>query len=152
MPVKVIWDYTWYWSLLAPLVMSGRIGDVAMLGRMKPHFLRARDLNLTVQPLLRDWTARNAAPARAVEDERMLDQFRIDWFRELNRSLGDELDDDAFIARVAANVQRMQWLAREILGRARASHPGLDDRGLDALLGDARAEGSLSPAWYADAA
>jgi flavin-dependent dehydrogenase len=152
MPVKVIWDYTWYWSLLAPLAMSGRIGDIAMLGRMKPHFMRARDLNLAVQPLLRDWCARNAAPARAVEDGRMLDQFHIGWFRELNRALGDALDDDAFIARVAANVQRMQWLAREILGRARESHPGIDDRGLDALLGPAPAEGSLSPAWYADAA
>jgi hypothetical protein len=46
----------------------------------------------------------------------------------------------------------MQWLAREIHGRARESHPGIDDRGLDALLDPAPAEGSLSPAWYADAA
>jgi hypothetical protein len=53
---------------------------------------------------------------------------------------------------VAENVQRMEWLAREILDRARAAHPGIDDRGLDALLGDAPAEGSLSPAWYDEAA
>ena len=152
MPVKVIWDYTYYWSLLAPLVMSGRIGEVAMLGRMKPQFMRARELNLALQPLLRDWCARNAAPARADEDGRLLDQFCIDWFRELNRALGDRLDDDAFAARIAANVQRMEWLAREILGRARNAHPGIDDHGLDALLGAVAAQPSLSPAWYADAA
>ncbi|MFO1474475.1 MAG: tryptophan 7-halogenase [Lysobacterales bacterium] len=152
MPVKVIWDYTYYWSLLAPLAMSGRIGDVAMLGRLKPQFLRARELNLAVQPLLRDWCARNAAPARAVEDGRLLDQFRIDWFRELNRALTDRLDDDAFAARAADNVQRMQWLAREILSRARDAHPGIDGHGLDAMPDSTPAADSLSPAWYADAA
>ncbi|MFT3897353.1 MAG: tryptophan 7-halogenase [Thermomonas sp.] len=152
MPVKVIWDYTYYWSLLAPLAMSGRIGDVAMLGRLKPQFLRARELNLAVQALLRDWCARNAAPARATEDERLLDQYRIDWFRELNHALGDRLDDDAFAARVAGNVQRMQWLAHEILNRARCVHPDIDDRGLDAMPGDASPTGSLSPAWYDEAA
>ena len=152
MPVKVIWDYTYYWSLLAPLAMSGRIGDVAMLGRLKPQFMRARGLNLALQPLLRDWCARNAAPARAVEDGRLLDQFRIDWFRELNRALTDRLDDEAFAARLAGNVRRMEWLAREILGRARESHPGIDDRGLDAMLDSTAAADSLSPPWYADAA
>jgi len=152
MPVKVIWDYTWYWSLLAPLAMSGRIADIAMLGRFKPLLMRSQALNRAVQPLLREWCARNAAPARALEDGRLLDQFRIDWFHELNRGLADELDDDAFAARAAANVQRMESLAREILGHARESHPGIDDRGLDALLGDLPATGSLSPAWYDEAA
>jgi flavin-dependent dehydrogenase len=152
MPVKVIWDYTWYWSLLAPLAMSGRIADIAILGRLKPLFMRSQALNRAVQPLLREWCARNAAPARAPEDGRLLDQFRIDWFRELNRALCDRLDDDAFAARIAANVQRMEWLAREILGRARIAHPGIDDRGLDALLESTSTADSLSPAWYADAA
>jgi flavin-dependent dehydrogenase len=152
MPIKVIWDYTYYWSLLAPLMISGRIGDVAMLGRLKPLFLRARDLNLALQPLLGEWCERNRAPARANEDERLLDQYRIDWFRELNRALTDRLDDDAFAARIAANMQRMEGLAREILARARIAHPDIDDRGLDALLDSTPAVDSLSSAWYADAA
>ena len=49
----------------------------------------------------------------------MLDQYRIDWFLEMNRALIDELDDAAFVARMTANVERMQWLAAEILARAR---------------------------------
>ena len=152
MPVKVIWDYAYYWSLLAPLAMSGRIGDVAMLGRLKPLFLRARELNLALQPLLRDWCAFNAAPARATEDGRLLDQYRIGWFHELNRALGDRLDDEAFAVRISDNVRRMQWLAHEIVARARTVHPGIDDRGLAAMLGPTPAESALSPAWYAEPA
>ena len=152
MPVKVIWDYTYYWSLLAPLAMSGRIGDVPLLGRLRPLFQRARELNLAVQPLLREWGARNRAPARAVEDGRLLDQSRIDWFRELNGGLCDVLGDDAFVARAQANVQRMAWLARELLVRAREAHPGIDDHGLDAMLEAGASAASLAPLWYADAA
>ena len=45
----------------------------------------------------------------------------------------DLLDNDAFAARVVANVGRMEWLAAETLARARAAHAGIDDCGLDAL-------------------
>jgi hypothetical protein len=55
--------------------------------------------------------------------------------------------------RIGDNVARMEWLARELLGRARAEHAQIDGFGLDALLADAVGhEISLSPFWYADAA
>src|SRR3546814_18251751 len=76
----------------------------------------------------------------------------IDWFHELNRALADQLDDDAFAARITDNVGRMGWLAAEILARAREEHPGIGDHGLDALLADADALPSLSAPWYASAA
>jgi hypothetical protein len=100
--------------------------------------------------LLREWGQRNRGPL--VPDDRMLDQYEIDWFREMNRALSDTLDDAAFFDRMVANVERMQWLAAEILARARASHPGIDDRGLDVLLAGDERRRSLDAAWYADAA
>ena len=151
MPVKVIWDYAYYWALLAPLFFGGRMTDLAMLGRLRPLFTRAAALNLTMQPLLREWGERNTAPLAT--DGRLLDQFKIDWFHEMNRALGDRLDDNALVARLRANVARMEWLAAEILGRARHAHPGIDDRGLDSLLdGHAPERASLSASWYAQAA
>jgi flavin-dependent dehydrogenase len=150
MPVKVIWDYTYYWSLLAPLFFAGRMTDVAMLGRLRPAFDAARALNLAVQPLLREWGRRNeGGPPPAT---RLLDQFRIDWFHDMNRALHDSFDDDGFAARIEANVARMRWLAAEILQRARARHPDVDGFGLDALLAADPAPASLQPVWYADAA
>ena len=151
MPVKVIWDYTYYWALLAPLFFAGRITDIAMLGRLRPEFQRGSQLNLAMQPLLRDWSARNTGPL--VPDGRLLDQYRIDWFHEMNRALNDTLDDGGFAARLGDNVARMQWLATEILARARNEHPQIDTHGLDELLAGAMAPvASLDAHWYADAA
>jgi flavin-dependent dehydrogenase len=153
MPVKVIWDYTYYWALLAPLFFAGRMTDIAMLGRLRPVLDRGSSLNIAMQSLLRDWSARNHGGEPT--PGRMLDQFRIDWFRAMNGALGDILDDDAFAARIAANVERMGWLASEILERARAAQPDVTDAGLDALLaGSAPAPDGrlLVSAWYAEAA
>lgn len=151
MPVKVIWDYTYYWSLLAPLFFAERLTDLATLGRLRPAFSEASALNLAVQPLLREWGVRNEG--RAAPDSRMLDQFQIGWFREMNRALSDQLDTDAFVVRIIDNVARMRWLAAELLARARAQHPDIGEHGLDALLaGTAPGPSSLDGTWYADAA
>ena len=151
MPVKVIWDYTYYWALLAPLFFGERLTRIALLGELRPQFMRGRGLNLGVQALLREWGQRNTAPLAA--DGRFLDQYIVGWFKEMNRALLDVLDDAAFVARIGDNVTRMEWLAREILARARREHPGIDDHGLDALLADgAGDEPSLDGPWYADVA
>jgi hypothetical protein len=152
MPVKIAWDYAYYWALLAPLFFGRRQTELALLGRLKPAFTRGRALNLAMQLLLRDWGARNrdAMPARR---GRLLDQYALDWCRQMNGALTEQLDDDAFAARIAANVARMEWLAAEILAQAQAAHPQIDDQGLASLLADvAPGQVSLPAHWYADAA
>ena len=155
MPVKVIWDYTYYWSLLAPLFCGDKLTEIALLGRLRPQFERGRDLNLAMQALLRTWGERNRAadlPAAATLDGRLLDQFNIDWFHDMNRALHDVLDNAAFEQRIADNVARMVWLASEMLQQARAAHADIDDCGLDALLQGATTTQSLAAIWYATAA
>ena len=147
MPVKVIWDYVYYWALLAPLFFGERLTNIALLGRLRPQFERARVLNLAMQPLLREWGERNSGPL--VPDGRMLDQYDIDWFHEMNRALNDVLDDAAFEKRIGDNVARMEWLAREILERARATHADIDDQGLGKLLESTESRPSLDAQWYA---
>jgi hypothetical protein len=154
MPVKVIWDYTWYWGLLAPLYCQDRLSDVALLGRLRPQFERSGALNRAMQRLLRDWGTRNAAtpaPDPRHTDRPMLDQFGIDWFHEMNRALNDRIDDQAALARLRDNVARMDWLAGEILMQARRAHPAIDDCGLSALLQGCPqpAMPSLDASWYA---
>ena len=151
MPLKVIWDYTYYWSLLAPLYISGRITSLPMLGRLRPQLERARTLNAAMQPFLSAWAQAGDHGIR--EDGRLLDQYVIDWFHEMNRALHDDIDDDAFAGRVAANVTRMERLALEIVMQARPLHPDLGDQGLAAMLEGVAPESEpmLSPAWYAHA-
>lgn len=154
MPVKVIWDYTYYWALLAPLVCGDKLTEVSLLGRLRPQFERGRALNLAVQALLRAWGEANAAagtPDATTLDGRLLDQYDIDWFHEMNRALHDTLDNAAFQQRIRDNVARMDALAAELLQQARAAHPQLDDGGLATLLDAAPDAPSLAPTWYAAA-
>ncbi|QSX79304.1 NAD(P)/FAD-dependent oxidoreductase [Agrilutibacter solisilvae] len=147
MPLKVIWDYTFYWALLAPVFFAGRQTDIAMLGRLRPQFMLGSELNLAMQALLRDWQRANAASL--VADGRFLDQHEIGWFHEMNRALNDTLDDEAFARRITDNVARMRTLAAELLGLARQEHPQLPDHGLAALLeGEPTPRPSMDEAWY----
>jgi hypothetical protein len=50
----------------------------------------------------------------------MLDQASLPWFAELNRSLLDRLDDDAFRERLRRSTRQMRSLAAEIAARAEA--------------------------------
>jgi flavin-dependent dehydrogenase len=153
MPVKIAWDYAYYWALLAPLFFGKRQTELALLGRLKPAFMRGRALNLGMQLLLREWGARNSAGTPPARRGRLLDQYALDWCRDMNGALTEQLDDDAFAARIAGNVARMEWLAAEVLAQARCAYPQIDDQGLAALLGDAAAIPESLPAhWYVDAA
>jgi len=148
MPLKVVWDYTFYWALLAPLFFAQRQTDVAMLGRLRDEFTQGRALNLAMQALLRDWYQRNTAPL--TPDGRFLNQFSIGWFHEMNRALSDRLDDVAFAKRIQDNIVRMRWLAREMLLEARRNHAAIEDHGLSALLRvEDNATALLDAAWYA---
>ncbi|MGY4514783.1 tryptophan 7-halogenase [Lysobacter sp. HA18] len=155
MPLKVIWDYTYYWSLLAPLFFSGYMTSPQVLGQLRSLFGEARTLNLGVQSLLRKWGERNTARGEAsLLDDRLLDQYLIPWFHELNRQLNDQLDADAFVARMRIDVERMRDLAAELLMHARREHAGLGDAGLELILDGHRppSEPLLPAVWYAETA
>ncbi len=153
LPVKLIWDYTFYWAMLAPLQFGGRLADLDVLGRIRPDLQHAGALNAAMQALLHDWGEANArGQAADPAPGRFLDQYRIEWFNAMNGALDDALDEDAFVARIKANGERMASLATEILARSRAVHPALADHGLETLLDGTssdHAEPLLDATWYA---
>ncbi|MFO0445457.1 MAG: NAD(P)/FAD-dependent oxidoreductase [Betaproteobacteria bacterium] len=131
LPNKVIWDYTYYWSVLAQLFCQQRLADIDSMGHLRDALLSCQKLNLAVQKLLNDWggvSARRNPPV-------MLDQASVPWFVELNRSLLDgALDDDAFRARIRQAERQLQRLAVQLAQRATADHPTLDVSALRALV------------------
>jgi flavin-dependent dehydrogenase len=132
LPVKVIWDYAYYWGVLSQIFFQQRLTDLHALGALKGELQHCQRLNLEVQALLRRWSAASRRANPAV----MLDQAAMPWFAELNRSLRDTLDDAAFRARIRASTAQLRQLAGEILARARAADPGVDAGGLVALLAE----------------
>jgi flavin-dependent dehydrogenase len=136
MPAKVIWDYTYYWGILCQFFFQQRLTDLAALSRLKRELTAVQKLNLAVQLLLRAWSQ----AARPHNPARMLDQAALPWFAELNRSLGDSLDDSGFDARLQRNAALLHELAAEILARARAVTPASDLAQVEALLAEFAAQ------------
>jgi len=139
MPVKVVWDYAYYWGVLCQLFFQRRLTDTAMLARLHPELDATRALNEATQSFLRAWSRasrkRNAAT--------MIDQAALGWFAELNRGLRDPLDDAGFDARMRENCLLLHGLAAQIVACAGAEHPALDSSTLRALI--ERHEGRSGP-------
>jgi flavin-dependent dehydrogenase len=138
LPVKIVWDYTYYWSVLAQMFFQQRLTDLGTLAHLRDELALAQRLNVAVQQLLRHWAEAVAAAGEA-NPPHLLDQAALPWFVELNRSLADGADDAAFRDRLALAVQRLRALAAEIAARAGAD--GVDTAAVSALLpaGDAAA-------------
>jgi flavin-dependent dehydrogenase len=136
LPVKVIWDYAFYWGVLAQFFFQKRIADLHAMAALREELAQAQALNLAVQAFLRRWSAVSARRNRAV----MLDQAAMPWFAELNRSLTDALDDAAFRQRIRESVQLLRELAHEMLTRACEACPALDASALAAALAEGRGE------------
>ena len=130
LPVKVIWDYTYYWGVLAQFFFHQRLADLSSLAALRTELAQCQALNLAVQAFLRHWSSHSRQRNPAV----MLDQADMPWFAELNRSLNDTLDTPAFAERIRDSHERLYALAAEILARALAEHPGLDAGELGRLL------------------
>jgi hypothetical protein len=107
LPTKVIWDYTYYWSVLAQMFCQERLTDLASLSHLRDELAVCQQLNLEVQHFLRAWGEVSQCRNPAV----MLDQASVPWFVELNRSLRDSsLSDSVYRQRIrdaALTLQRL---------------------------------------------
>ncbi len=131
MPVKVLWDYTYYWGVLCQLFFQKRLTDRQAIVALSEPLQRARRLNESVQKTLHAWGVATAGSDPASRGPRaMLDQASLPWFAELNRGLRDVLDDAAFHRRIVANVAQLEALADEIAAMA-ASDAASDEGGPD---------------------
>ena len=122
MPVKVIWDYTYYWGVMCQLFFQNRLTDVVAMGRMQKTLANVQQLNITMQLFLREWSA----VSKQHNPAQMLDQARLGWFAEMNRGLTDSLDDFGFKERMDEMLTQLDVLAQEIVARATAAYPSLD--------------------------
>ena len=130
LPIKVIWDYTYYWGVLSQIFFQDRLTDLALLGSLKEELQHCQKLNVAVQHFLRAWSGVTTKRNPAV----MLDQAALPWFADLNRSLKDDLDDSAFRDRMRASAAQLRQLAAEILVRASTEHSGIEATELRMLL------------------
>jgi flavin-dependent dehydrogenase len=122
LPVKVIWDYAYYWGIMCQLFFQNKLIDISCMARMKNKLAAIQDINREMQLFLRAWNVvsqkRNAP--------QMLDQASLPWFAELNKELRDELTDAEFTQRIDKQLLQLNELATEIVNTAKRDHPQLD--------------------------
>jgi flavin-dependent dehydrogenase len=133
LPVKIIWDYAYYWGVLSQLFFQNRLTDLSSLSHLHDELAECKALNAGVQAFLREWSKVSKKRNPAV----MLDQAALPWLAELNRGLNDMLDTAAFTRRMKESLGQLRALAREMVERAASRHPGLEDGQLKAALSKA---------------
>ncbi len=142
LPVKVVWDYAYYWGVLSQLFFQNRLTDLATLGRLRKELTHCQALSRGVQVFLRRWSAVSAKRNPAV----LLDQAEVPWFVALNDSLNDPADSsDGFVSRLQNSTLQLRALARQIMACAQADHPELDGCELVATLADNPLPGHDNP-------
>lgn len=130
LPVKVLWDYAYYWGVMCQLFFQNKLIDVACMARMQGKLANIQSVNVEMQLFLRAW---NLVSAKR-NPPRMLDQASLPWFAQLNKELRDELSDAQFAARMDAQLLQLQALAAEIVVAAVRDYPSLDASAVTALL------------------
>jgi len=141
LPVKVLWDYTYYWGVLAQMFFQDRVADLASLSVLRGELAHCQALNREVQALLRAWSASRPL-ASVANPSRMLDQASLPWFRALNESLLDVLDGEGFRARIRHSTRQMRALADEIAQRVESARIDADVAALRRTLDEGSAYGA----------
>ncbi len=130
MPVKVIWDYTYYWGVMCQLFFQNKLTDVSCMARMSEKLGQVQVLNQQMQLFLRAW---NEVSAKRNRSE-MLDQANLPWFAKLNKELRDELNHEQFLQRIDEQLIQLHELAAEIVWKAAREYPDLANAPLVAQI------------------
>jgi hypothetical protein len=69
MPVKVIWDYAYYWGVMCQLFFQNKLIDVSCMARMKDKLAGIQALNQDMQLFLRQWSEVSGQPALVCQVE-----------------------------------------------------------------------------------
>jgi flavin-dependent dehydrogenase len=130
LPVKVLWDYTYYWGIMCQLFFQNKLIDVSCMARMRDKLATIQDINREMQLYLRAWnliSAKRNLP-------HMLDQAGLPWFEQLNKELRDELTDEQFMERMDKQLLQLHELAAEIIVTSQRDYPALDAQPLRMLI------------------
>lgn len=115
MALKTIWDYAYYWAVLAQLYLRDRLTDFALLARHAEGLQRTQRLNVALQSLFRAWARRRPeSPPRGV----FVDQNAIPALISLNEKLTVPAEGEALDKRLRDNFSLLEDLTAELIALA----------------------------------
>ena len=130
LPIKILWDYAYYWGVLTPMFMNQRITDGAFLSKNSGALIKSQTLNAAMQPFFREWSKHSQKRNTA----RIIDQQKVQWFAALNESMSLQKDDAALGDHLSAAVDLLARLVLAIVQHAKAGAPMLDCSALENFM------------------
>ncbi|HEY9033112.1 MAG TPA: tryptophan 7-halogenase, partial [Pseudomonadales bacterium] len=121
MPVKILWDFSVYWTFLAFLFIQGTLNDASTFLGLRNYLDEVGNLNRIMQPFLLKWSELETSPASRT----YIDPFEMPLLDSLNAGLYQANDAGQFRERFVANLQQLKTLAAQITSTACARHPQL---------------------------
>lgn len=117
MTLKTLWDYAYYWAVLAQLYYREKLTDFTLLARHADALDRARELNTRLQDAFREW-------ARIEPDQPppgvFVNQNAMPLMVRLNRELVEPAEGGALDERLRNNFAMLEDLAAELAAMAPA--------------------------------
>ena len=110
MPIKVFWDWCFYWHFLARLYFEDKTSDLRFIANSRTLFERFAVLGDSMQELFKRWNAIERPSAKAG----FLDLGAHPYLFELNRSLSERDPNEPFDECFARGLGELESLAREI--------------------------------------
>ena len=135
MSLKTVWDFAYYWGVLALLYTNDALTDLEFMRDAESELLTVQKTGRRMQSLFRDRAARALV---LPQDGRFVDQAAIPVVSRLNGELRDALSDDALRVRLRTNITLLQDVARlveDLLINGTDGAPGPKEHD---ILGDLR--------------
>ena len=110
MPLKVIWDFAYYWTIPAFFFLQGQICNLKLFKLFKEEIEALVALNLELQQLFRDW---HELPEPS-GPEGMIDITKIPFMLQLNQNLQQAFSSEAFSETLRKNLKQLHQLAAEL--------------------------------------
>lgn len=113
MSAKTVWDYAYYWGVLALLFFARRTTDMGFIARHGTELDRLRRINVEIQAMFRRWAETESdRPAPGV----LVDQSASPLLVRLNRELTQvaEDSDEQLGERLADNARMLHALALQL--------------------------------------
>ncbi len=122
MPVKILWDFAFYWSYPAYLFVHHKFEDLQWIISMKSVLQEIGILNTTMQTLFREWSRREPLNGKSG----YFDYLTIGFLKRLNKNLGAELTASEVESTFLNSIEALKSFAREMTAYALARHPELE--------------------------
>lgn len=109
-PVKLFWDWCFYWTFLARLSFAGKLTDLRFLANARPLFDRFAVLGEAMQLQLRRWDELQRPKATPG----FIDFAKHPFLLSLNAALSKHYDDAEFEKHFATGLAQLEAIAAEI--------------------------------------